>query len=260
MSTVNMVKQLPVQMGSNKMSIEVSVNDTTLTCKQFLRVVLERCHIDAQLSRTYALFVACNGIETPLHSTQQILSIYVNSGDCCSFIVRKYLSAEKQAIQRINSQKHQEMVKKCFKKMNSQTGKVEQPMERKQHRQQPHLSNIEQEYLLNQIVQRRQKKSVQTLVVSQGTVPQKTLVSKESEEVFRQEANLASNITILQFLYGKLKKRNNNASNNNNNFNSSYEKLIDNDSCGDNSSDEEVSSNGSRRSASSLHVQFESLV
>ncbi len=248
MPSVNMIR-IPVQMGSNKIQIELT-SDSIITCKQFISIVLDRCNIDAKLARTYAIFESDNGIEKRLHSCQQLLEIFTESQAKKSvfFVVRKYFVAEKRIVQNMDSIKHKEMVKKCFKKMKTQG--IEESNENCQSQRRMHLSSIEKEYLKRAAKDQKSNKKQSVAQVIKVVKP------VQCEPVFQQEANLAANINILQFLYGKLKKQNIQQSSRN--ANGSYEKLIDNDSCG-NSSDEESSSVGSHNSGSNLHA-FESLI
>lgn len=229
-----------VQMGSNRLQVEL-YSDSTLTCREFVSLVLTRCHIQAHLARTYALFESTHGIERRLHSGQQLLQVCSPVDPSRTFVVRKCLRAERQALQKMNSRRHQEMVKKCFEKLKSgEASSEERPGQRKVH-----LSSIEQEYL---------KQVIRGQPTASKASPQKAPVATPArrEPVFEREASLAANINVLQFLYAKLKRHNGQQT-----LHGSYEKLIDNDSCG-NSSDEEASSVGSRSSGSNLRA-FESV-
>ncbi len=241
MPSVN-VTSVRVQMGSNRLQLELC-SDSALTCREFVSLVLTRCHIQAHLTRTYALFESTHGIERRLHSRQQLLQVCAGSpaDPSRTFVVRKCLRAERQALQNMNSRRHQEMVKKCFEKLKSGEASPERTWQRNVH-----LSSIEQEYL---------KQVIRGQPPANKASPQKAPVvtAARREPVFEREASLAANINVLQFLYSKLKRHNGQQT-----LHGSYEKLIDNDSCG-NSSDEEASSVGSRSNGSNLHA-FESLV
>ena len=241
MSSVTIV-QVPVKMGSNKMLISLAKNNT-ITCRQFIELVLEKCKMDKSLCRTYAIFESNNGIEKKLHSNQSLLETYdIKTSE---LVIRRYFKTEKKVVQsqKLNDEQRQKMIKKCYQKLNQgiQTQSA-----------QPHLATIEQEYLKeiiqNDYVLKRQNKQLSK--VEQSINDHVNKVS-EKVQIVNQEAKITNNINVLQFLYCKLKK---NSSKNM----KSYKRLADNDSCG-NSSDEESSSNGSQRSTSSLHA-LESLV
>lgn len=227
--------QVPVKMGSHKMTISIA-NDSSMTCRDLISNVLERCKLDKQLSRTYAIFESNNGIEKKLHSKQEILQVYSQNSKT-QFIVRKYMKTEKRVVEKVSSEQHQRMVKKCFKKMNQNI--------ELQSQDRPYLTSIEQEYL-KQMPKTINKRI--TKLEKRISTAQEIKIEKPIEE---QTAKIANNINILQFLYCKLKKHNGISLNNHHQSNSSYERLVDNESCG-NSTDEDDCSVGSGRSTSSL--------
>ena len=223
--SANMV-QVPVKMGSNKMTINIA-NGSTMTCRDFISNVLERCKLDKQLARNYAIFELNNGIENKLHSKQEMLQVYSKTSH---FIVRKYMRTEKKVVEKVSSEQHQRMVKKCYKKMN-QNIEI-------QASNRPHLASIEQEYLKQ--MPKTINKRINKLEKRISTVQEIKSVEKPIEE---QTAKLANNINILQFLYCKLKKHNGITLSHSHQSNSSYERLVGNESCG-NSSDEDDCSIG----------------
>ena len=236
------MNQVCVRMGSNKIQINVPRQQTSLTCSQVIEIALERCKLDKSLVRTYAIFESVCGIEKKLHRSEDFILICQKSSESqekTQFIIRKYLSSEKRVCNKLtatNNEHRNQMIRKCYKIINSNVA-VES-------------------HMLSQNVQKRfnnfEQKSESHLAISTTD----DMMSAQSTKVGPVDAQskISNNTNFLQSLYAKLKKQNVSYTSSIHNYhqrNVTYERLMDNDSCGDSSGDDECS-NGSRRSTSSL--------
>ena len=238
----SVMNQVCVRMGSNKIQINVPRHQATLTCSQVIEIALERCKLDKSLVRTYAIFESVCGIERKLHRSENFILVCRQSSESqekTQFIIRKYLSSEKRVCNKLtatNSEHRKQMIRKCYKKMNSNVA-VETNM-------------------LSPNVQKRfdsfEQKNESHLAITTAD----DMISAKSTNVksVDVESKISNNTNFLQCLYAKLKKQNVSYASSIHHYhqrNASYERLMENDSCGESSGDDECS-NGSHRSTSSL--------
>lgn len=272
------VFQVPVKMGSHKLVIDLE-SSSDMTTVQFIELVLKKCKLTSN-EKTYSVFESVNGVEKMLKSNEIVTDVWkywLNQSVPYSvqFIVRKCVSVEKKLAAISESEKRKQMIKKCYKKINSD--KTNQSPKQDKHElksKRDYLKKIveneeqlkKQSEQLLQIEALLQKLTAEANKQIEQSVPQKE-TSKQSNKpnklcsyhqnslINNLNEKFSDNINFLQFLYLKLKKQN---SSQNKSF--SYEKLIDNNSCGNSSAGEDYDSSSNRSSRTTSTSTLESLV
>ncbi len=273
-SAVSVLFQIPVKMGSHKLNIEIESN-STVSSSQFIELVLKKCKLSSneKLARTYSLFESVSGIEKLLKSSVNVTDIWKqwveqSAHHSVQFIVRKCFKVEKKLNTSVNcNDKRQQMIKKCYAKINSQPSDVKSKREYLKkiiHNEQEIKKQSEQllqiEAMISKLnvtpIKSEEKQQVVPVQVKQIKPNSKLCSYHHNNLVNNLNEKLSDNINFLQFLYYKLKKQN--IAQQNKSF--SYEKLIDN-SCGNSSSGEDnYDYNSNRTSRNASTSTLESLV
>ena len=205
MSTI--MYQIPVKMGSRRLNIEIN-SKSTIKSEQFIELVLKKCKLNEKLTRTYSVFESVNGVERLLTTNDNICDLWKywstesSKKQTIEFIIRKCFKIENKI--KVNNEKRQQMIKKCYLKMNADQAKQD---------------------LFTQIIQNEQqlKKQSEKLQQVEQIIANLNQQQKQKEEPTIK--SLLKNVNFLQFLNYKLK----NSTQQNRVF--SYEKLTDHSFC-----------------------------
>ena len=95
--------EIPVQIGSNKMIININELKKKMACSDFLEIVLKKCKLNGNksVSSTYAVFEYANGIERMVNNDEnmiQLWSFWKNNRNDVKFIIRKTRHSDKMSI------------------------------------------------------------------------------------------------------------------------------------------------------------------
>lgn len=273
------VFQIPVKMGSHKLVIDLESN-CEMTSVQFVELVLKKCKLTSneKLTKTYSVFESVNGVEKMLKSNEIITDVWKywikqSVQHSVQFIVRKCVSVEKKLTATTESDKRKKMIKKCYKKINSETSSeliqdkrdiktkrefLKKIVENEQELKKQADQLLQIEALLQNLTSTANKQIQDVVVAKETTKPvvksNKMCSYHQSNLINNLNEKLSDNVNFLQFLYLKLKKQ---GSSQNKSF--SYEKLIDN-SCGNSSGGEDYDSASNRSSRTTSTSTLESLV
>ena len=111
--------EIPVQIGSNKMLININELKKKMLCADFLDLVLKKCklNVNKSISNTYAVFEYVNGIERMVNNDENIIHLWVywkNNKNDVKFIIRKTRLSDKVSL--IIPHQQQQSIMKYYKK------------------------------------------------------------------------------------------------------------------------------------------------
>jgi hypothetical protein len=84
--------EIPVQIGSNKIKININELKKYLSCNKFLEIIFDKCKFNKNLLKTYAVFKSVDGIERFVDENDNIIELWKNEIDKnnVKFVIRKY--------------------------------------------------------------------------------------------------------------------------------------------------------------------------
>lgn len=199
--------QIPVKMGSRKLTLEID-SRTTIKSEQFIELALKKCKLNDNLTRTYSLFENVSGVERLITTNDNICDLWKywstesSKKQTIEFIIRKCFTIEKKV--KVNNEKRQQMIKKCYEKMNADQTKQD---------------------LFTQIIQNEQQLKRQSEKLQQVEQIIANLKQQQNQKEEPTIKSLLKNVNFLQFLNFKLKNptQQNRAN--------SYEKLTESSFC-----------------------------
>ena len=117
MSSSLFFTEIPVQIGSNKMLININEFKRRILCDEFLEIVLKKCKLNKTIANTYCVFENVNGVERLVNSDENIIelwAIWKSSKSCIKFFIRKCRVNDIKSIK--VSQFQQQMITKYYNK------------------------------------------------------------------------------------------------------------------------------------------------
>lgn len=186
--------QIPVQIGSNKLMINLNELQSTLTCKDFIELVLNKCKLNKtkHVLNTYALFEHVNGVERIVGKNENIIKLWLqwkneqklNKLVDVKFVIRKYSSIER-AVQskRIDQHQQHRSIQSYYKKVKL-------------------ISDVH----IDESITKKRKINEKIEILPDNVTPVHN--DEEDHGAVDTKTQLNQNINFLKFIYIKLKQQN----------------------------------------------------